>query len=147
MGRLVSGGRAYAIGGNCSGGSYPRQVWICDMNQGSPNGDIVHLDGDGDDDDYDDAQVASIGPCYGCPWQQGPDLRGAKARPLVFAFRGKIYALSGGGDHYRECHEQGPVFEFLEEEAPDLGWKTLPHPYGYDPPSSSYYYYVSSSSS
>ncbi|KAJ4845756.1 hypothetical protein Tsubulata_047052 [Turnera subulata] len=126
MGRLVSGGKAYAIGGDGFKGSYPRQVWICDINRGYPD-----LEGK----DYVDAQVASIGPTYCCPWVRGPDLGGAKPRALVFAFRGKIYALTGGDDCYRGPHEQGPVFEFLEEEAPHRGWKRLPHPRGmYDPP-------------
>ncbi|KAJ4836253.1 hypothetical protein Tsubulata_048910 [Turnera subulata] len=148
MGRLVSGGRAYTIGGDGFEGSYPRKVWICDLNRGSPEGDAVHLDGD----DYDDAQVASMGPTYCCPWIPGPVLGGAKPRPLVFAFQGKIYALSGGGgggggddcrecheqggacgDDYSECHKHGPVFEFLEEEARE--WQPLPKPRGmYDPP-------------
>ncbi|KAJ4837193.1 hypothetical protein Tsubulata_003394 [Turnera subulata] len=144
MGRLVSGGKAYAIGGDGFEGSYPRKVWICDLNRGFEEGDVGHLDGE----EYDDAQVASMGPTYCCPWVPGPVLGGAKPRPLVFAFQGKIYALSGGGgddcrecheqggacgDDYSECHKHGPVFEFLEEEARE--WQPLPKPRGmYDPP-------------
>ncbi|KAJ4845571.1 hypothetical protein Tsubulata_049792 [Turnera subulata] len=130
MGRLVSGGIAYAIGGDCFGGSYPREVWICDVNQGSADKDVEHMDTDerlafqgstdGDDVDYAYEQVASRGPSYLYPWKQGPYLRGAKPRPLVFAFRGKVYALSSGHCGWG----WGPLFEFLEEGE----WKTLPDP-------------------
>ncbi|KAJ4843960.1 hypothetical protein Tsubulata_021352 [Turnera subulata] len=112
MGRLVSGGIAYAIGCDCFGGSYQREVWICDLNQGSADVE------DKDNDDYTDEQLALLDPPSPYPWKQGPYLTGAKPSPLVFAFRGKIYALSLG-----HCGG-GPLFEFLEEGK----WKTLPDP-------------------
>ncbi|KAJ4826610.1 hypothetical protein Tsubulata_038508 [Turnera subulata] len=122
MGRLFSGGTAYAIGGKALRGSpHPREVWICDMN--GPRGPV--------EEGY--AYVLAAAPVgvdvY--PWQRGPDLIGPKPSPLVFAFRGMIYALSGGGATTTNPESQEdppPLFEVLDPEEEPPSWKQLPNP-------------------
>ncbi|KAJ4850269.1 hypothetical protein Tsubulata_015874 [Turnera subulata] len=108
---------AYAIGGNPLRGSpHPREVWICDMN--GPRGPV--------EEGYAYVLAAAPVEVDVYPWRRGPDLIGPKPTPLVFAFRGKIYALSGGGTG--TSTNPGPLFEVLDPEEQPSSWMPLPPP-------------------